>query len=173
MILLSFRLLLLLSISLYFDCIDCAVSSSFSSLLKSSQSTSKSSDSSINTSIDNNQNITRINNTNFNANNISISTITWNLGEYTPKHLNFISRYNSSDIIAVGVQECEDIRPRMSNKESKKSRIYRARLKKAIGKSYKCISQDKLGGGLSYQLIMTPIMPTCIMPLCLITVLFT
>ena len=134
---------------MYLTCIDCAVSSSLYSLLKS-PSTSKISDSSINTSFDNNRNITRVNNTNFNTNNISLSIITWNLGEYTPKHLNFISTYNSSDIIAVGVQECEDIRPRMSNKESKKSRIYRARLKKAIGKSYKCISQDKLGGGLPY-----------------------
>ena len=147
MVLLSFRLCLLLSISFYFACIDCAVSSSLYSLLKSSQTSSKTnSDSAINTSIDNKQNITRINNTSCNTNNVSLSIITWNLGEYTPKHLNFIQSFNSSDIIAVGVQECEDIRPRMSNKDSKKSRLYRARLKKAIGKSYKCISQDKLGG---------------------------
>jgi phosphatidylinositol-bisphosphatase len=77
-------------------------------------------------------------------NNITMGIITWNLAEKQLTEMDFLKSFKTCDIVAIGVQECEDIRPR--RQEGRRSRKLRALQRKAMGKDYKCLVQSKLGG---------------------------
>lgn len=76
--------------------------------------------------------------------NLTVGVITWNLAEKQLTEMDFLKSFQTCDIVAIGVQECEDIRPR--RKEGRRSRKLRALQRKMIGKDFKCIAQSKLGG---------------------------
>ena len=52
--------------------------------------------------------------TNADSEDYKISVITWNLAEKSPtkKDYSFLQKYRSDDIVVIGAQECEDVRPR-------------------------------------------------------------
>ena len=77
---------------------------------------------------------------------LSIGCVTWNFAEKCPgEHdVEFLKSLRGKDLIVLGVQECEDIKPRRH--EGHRSRAWRALQKKALGKQYKCIAQHKMGG---------------------------
>ena len=81
-----------------------------------------------------------------NASSLTMSLVTWNFAEKCPseKDAAFLKSYRSSDIVVVGVQECEDIKPRRH--EGHRSRAWRALQKKIFGKAFKCVAQHKMGG---------------------------
>ena len=77
--------------------------------------------------------------------NITLGVISWNLAEKIVPHIKFLKDFRDSyDIVAIGVQECEDIRPR--REEGRRSRRLRMLQRKGLGKDFKCIVQSKLGG---------------------------
>lgn len=77
---------------------------------------------------------------------LSVSVVTWNFAEKCPTEndVGFLKDLKGKDIIVLGVQECEDIKPRRH--EGHRSRAWRALQKKVLGKQYKCIAQHKMGG---------------------------
>ena len=77
---------------------------------------------------------------------LSVSVVTWNFAEKCPSEHDalFLKGMRGRDLIVLGVQECEDIKPRRH--EGHRSRAWRALQKKVFGKQYKCIAQHKMGG---------------------------
>ena len=77
----------------------------------------------------------------------NITAITWNLAEKTPS-LNdsrFLREFSlDSDIICIGVQECEDVKPRRH--EGRRSKAWRNIQQQLLGKSFRCVTQHKMGG---------------------------
>jgi hypothetical protein len=80
---------------------------------------------------------------------LNVSIVSWNLAEkqLPYKGVNFLSQFNNSDIVCIGVQECEDIRPR--REEGRKSRALRMWQSKLLGKTYQSIARSKLGGKIN------------------------
>ena len=78
---------------------------------------------------------------------LSLSLVTWNFAEQCPRSEDaaFLKGFrNGSDIVVLGVQECEDIKPRRH--EGHRSRAWRHLQKKTFGKGYKCVAQHRMGG---------------------------
>ena len=75
-----------------------------------------------------------------------ISVITWNLAEKSPskKDYSFLRNYRNDDIVVIGAQECEDVRPR--REEGHRSRAWRALQIDSLGKSFVCLAQHRMGG---------------------------
>jgi hypothetical protein len=75
-----------------------------------------------------------------------LSVITWNLAEKSPskKDFSFLKDYRNDDIVVIGAQECEDVRPR--REEGHRSRAWRALQTAALGKSFACVAQHRMGG---------------------------
>ena len=75
-----------------------------------------------------------------------ISVITWNLAEKSPskKDYLFLSNYRDDDIVVVGAQECEDVRPR--REEGHRSKAWRKLMNSSLGKSFTCVANHKMGG---------------------------
>jgi inositol polyphosphate 5-phosphatase INPP5J/K len=76
----------------------------------------------------------------------AISVITWNFAEKCPskKDCTFLKNYRNDDIVVLGVQECEDVRPR--RQEGHRSRAWKALQSAALGKNFTCIAQHRMGG---------------------------
>ena len=78
---------------------------------------------------------------------LKIAIITWNMAERSPTLADcaFLKQYLDVDILAVGIQECEDIRPR--RQEGRRNRKWKQLRKLIIPTSqYKCLMEEKLGG---------------------------
>lgn len=77
---------------------------------------------------------------------LNMSIVSWNMAEKDPQfdQCEFIKGYRSSDIVVIGIQECEDIKPR--RREGRRTRKWREIQRKYLGKSFKCISSHKMGG---------------------------
>lgn len=91
-------------------------------------------------------NATDINSVNYESMKLNVSIVTWNWAEKAPTlaDCKFIKDLcGSNDIIALGIQELEDIKPR--RKEGSRSRAWKMIQQKTI-KSHKCIAQHKMGG---------------------------
>lgn len=75
-----------------------------------------------------------------------LSVITWNLAEKSPskQDFSFLKDYRNEDIVVIGAQECEDVRPR--REEGHRSRAWRALQTVALGQSFACIAQHRMGG---------------------------
>lgn len=76
----------------------------------------------------------------------NISILTWNLAEKSPskKDCLFLKDYRNDDIVVLGIQECEDVRPR--REEGHRSRAWKILQKAALGKNFTCLAQHKIGG---------------------------
>jgi len=72
--------------------------------------------------------------------------ITWNLAEKKPTEQDclFLQQFRGDDFVVFGVQECENIKPR--REEGHRSRAWRTYQKTALGKSYVCLAQHRMGG---------------------------
>jgi hypothetical protein len=87
-------------------------------------------------------------------NDISVSVVTWNLGEESPSEddAKFLRRFRTfgdqrqqgSDLVLIGGQECENIKPRRT--EGRRSREFRRLMIKMLGKKYVPIALHMLGG---------------------------
>lgn len=89
-----------------------------------------------------------INNTNTTAP-LTIGVITWNMGEKSPtlEECAFINSLDSCDIIALGLQEIEDIKPRRKEgRRTRKWREIRHILLSGKKKKFECLAEHKLGG---------------------------
>eukprot|EP01041_Mallomonas_annulata_P002141 gene2141-4173_t len=77
---------------------------------------------------------------------VNLTVITWNLAETSPseKDCEFIKKFRNEDLIVIGVQECEDIRPR--RREGRRSRAWRALQENAVGQNFERIASHKMGG---------------------------
>ena len=75
-----------------------------------------------------------------------ISVITWNLAEKSPskKDYSFLRNYRDDDIVVIGAQECEDVRPR--REEGHRSKAWRALQTASLGKGFVCLAQHRMGG---------------------------
>lgn len=75
-----------------------------------------------------------------------ISVITWNLAEKSPskKDYSFLQSYQDDDIVVIGAQECEDVRPR--REEGHRSRAWKKLQKASLGKSFTCVANHRMGG---------------------------
>jgi hypothetical protein len=76
----------------------------------------------------------------------NISVITWNLAEKSPikKDCMFLKSYRKDDIVVLGVQECEDVRPR--REEGHRSVNWKALQEASLGKNFTCLAQHRMGG---------------------------
>lgn len=78
---------------------------------------------------------------------LKIAVVTWNLAEKSPT-LNdcaFIRNLTKHDVVVLGLQECEDVRPRRT--EGRRSRKWRQLRNTIIPKrSFECLGEHKLGG---------------------------
>lgn len=78
---------------------------------------------------------------------LKIAVMTWNLAEKSPT-LNdcaFIRNLTKYDVIVLGLQECEDVRPRRT--EGRRSRKWRELRNTIIPKrNFECLGEHKLGG---------------------------
>lgn len=81
-----------------------------------------------------------------NHNNFTIGIMTWNLGEKSPtlKDCQFLKSFHNKDLIVLGIQECEDIKPRRN--EGSRSKKWKELQQKLLGKNYKKLISHKLGG---------------------------
>jgi hypothetical protein len=78
---------------------------------------------------------------------VVLSVVTWNLGEAAPseKEASFIRKFRQgSDLVMIGAQECEDIKPRRS--EGHRSRHLRRLGIQMLGEQYVPIAIHSLGG---------------------------
>ena len=76
-----------------------------------------------------------------------VSIVTWNLGEASPseKEASFIKQFRKgSDLVMIGAQECEDIKPRRA--EGHRSRHLRQLGIQMLGEQYVPIAIHSLGG---------------------------
>ena len=76
----------------------------------------------------------------------NVSVVTWNLAEkkVTEADSNFLKLHKDTDFIVLGVQECENIKPR--REEGHRSKAWRIIQRNALGKSYECVAEHKMGG---------------------------
>ena len=89
----------------------------------------------------------------------NLSVITWNLAEKKPTDQDclFLKEFRGDDFVVFGVQECENIKPR--REEGHRSRAWRAIQKAALGKSYVCLAQHRMGGmQIAGNVITTPLL---------------
>ena len=79
---------------------------------------------------------------------LNVSVITWNLAEKVPSSSSshqFLAQYRTSDIIVLGVQECENVKPRRH--EGHRSKGWKAiQLSYFPSKRFHCFAQHKMGG---------------------------
>lgn len=77
---------------------------------------------------------------------LNVTALTWNLGEKSPTEsdCSFLRSFRSSDVVVLGVQECEDIKPRRH--EGRRSRKWRQLQQQGLGRAYECLAQHKIGG---------------------------
>jgi len=77
---------------------------------------------------------------------LSLACVTWNLAEKSPQDSDcgFIRDLRGNDCIAVGVQECESIKPR--REEGRRSRLWRLRQKRSVGRNHDIIAHHRFGG---------------------------
>lgn len=77
---------------------------------------------------------------------VEIGVVTWNLAEKAPQvtDATFLKSFKRCDLVVVGVQELEDIRPRRN--EGHRTRNLRNLQENALGKAFDCIAEDKMGG---------------------------
>ena len=83
---------------------------------------------------------------------LTISIVTWNLGEDSPseKEFSFVKRFRKdtdgigSDLVMIGAQECEDIKPRRT--EGRRSRHLRRMGILMLGEEYVPLAIHSLGG---------------------------
>lgn len=75
-----------------------------------------------------------------------LNVVSWNMAEKIPDEndCEFIKGYRNSDVVAFGIQEMEDIRPRRN--EGHRSRKWRDLQQKLLGKRFKCVTRHKMGG---------------------------
>jgi hypothetical protein len=78
--------------------------------------------------------------------NISIGILSWNLAEKSPsaEDCSFLSELKDCDLVALGIQECEDLRPRRH--EGRRSKKWQNIHRKIFGKRYECLAAHKFGG---------------------------
>lgn len=76
----------------------------------------------------------------------NISVVTWNLAEKSPskEDCSFLKKFKNDDIVVIGAQECEDVRPR--REEGHRSRAWKLLQSAALGKSFSCLAQHRMGG---------------------------
>lgn len=76
----------------------------------------------------------------------NVSVITWNLAEkeLQASGCEFLRDFRNSDFIVIGVQECEDIKPRRH--EGRRSRAWKKIQETTFGRSFECLAQHKIGG---------------------------
>ena len=76
----------------------------------------------------------------------NVSVLTWNLAETAPTadSLRFLGELAGADFVVLGVQECENVKPR--RQEGHRSRAWRAAQKKYFGKGYTALAQHRMGG---------------------------
>lgn len=84
---------------------------------------------------------------------LKIGIVTWNMAERSPSRsdCSFLHNYDDCDIIALGLQECEDIRPR--RKEGRRMRKWRELRDGVYRNDFQCVREVKLGG-LHLSLLM-------------------
>lgn len=77
---------------------------------------------------------------------MKVGVMTWNLAEkcLEQEDCTFLRDFYDCDLIALGIQECEDIRPRRN--EGHRSRKWKEIQKHFLGKKYKIITTHKFGG---------------------------
>ena len=80
-------------------------------------------------------------------NGLNITVVTWNLCEISPSEDDYcvvFQRHIGNDIIVVGVQELEDIRPRRN--AGRRTVRMRQLQRKVFGRQYERIAQHQMGG---------------------------
>jgi hypothetical protein len=77
---------------------------------------------------------------------VKVGVVTWNLAERSPTLADclYLKEFLNCDIVALGIQECENIKPR--RKEGSRSIKWRELTSKTLGRNYEIIAQHKLGG---------------------------
>ncbi|KAL3765762.1 hypothetical protein ACHAW5_005295 [Stephanodiscus triporus] len=77
---------------------------------------------------------------------VTLSVVTWNLGEAEPseKEASFFRRFRKSDLVMIGAQECEEIKPRRT--EGRRSRHLRRISIMMLGEKYVPLAIHSLGG---------------------------
>ena len=78
---------------------------------------------------------------------LTLSIVTWNLGESEPSEedaSSFFSRFHNSDLVMIGAQECEDIKPRRT--KGQRSRHFRRLSIMMLGENYVPLAIHSLGG---------------------------
>ena len=77
---------------------------------------------------------------------IKIAITTWNLAESTPRvaDCEFIKQFQDEDIVVIGVQECEDLRPRTS--EGRRSLAWSVLQRYALGPEFVRLKKLRMGG---------------------------
>jgi hypothetical protein len=77
---------------------------------------------------------------------LRVGVMTWNLAEKCLKEedCTFLRDFYDCDLVVLGIQECEDIRPRRN--EGHRSRKWKEVYKYFLGKKYKVITTHKFGG---------------------------
>ena len=78
---------------------------------------------------------------------LTLSIVTWNLGETEPSMedaSSFFGRFRNSDLVMIGAQECEDIKPRRT--EGRRSRHFRRLSIMMLGENYVPLAIHSLGG---------------------------
>jgi hypothetical protein len=77
---------------------------------------------------------------------LTLSIVTWNLGEAEPseEEASFFRRFRGSDLVMIGAQECEEIKPRRT--EGRRSRHLRRTSIMMLGENYVPLAIHSLGG---------------------------
>lgn len=76
-----------------------------------------------------------------NSVNLTVACVSWNLQELTPSlaDCKFLHSFCSQDLVVVGVQECESLRPR--RREGRRSRALQRLLSTTLGDTQSCLSK--------------------------------
>jgi hypothetical protein len=64
----------------------------------------------------------------------NLTCVSWNLAELPPKNIIFLNDFKQSDVVMLGTQECENIKPRRV--EGRRSKRLRKLQKEQLGKSF-------------------------------------
>ncbi|CAM9109684.1 unnamed protein product, partial [Ectocarpus fasciculatus] len=77
---------------------------------------------------------------------IKIAITTWNLAESTPRvaDCEFIQQFQDQDIVVLGVQECEDLRPRAN--EGRRSLAWSVLQRYSLGPEFVRLKKLRMGG---------------------------